>query len=75
MVPNPEHIFPNGPTWQGHVRNGPKTHQQKSNFSKINDGNERLIKHPDHPGWLWDNVENKWVIDPDNPPNGGVIDG
>ena len=52
-----------------------KTHQQKSNFSKVNDVNERLIKHPDHPGWLWDNVENKWVIDADNPPNGGVIDG
>lgn len=52
-----------------------KLPQQKTNFSKINGDNERLVKHPDHPGWLWDNIENKWVIDPDNPPNGGGIDG
>ncbi len=31
----------------------------------------RLVPHDDHPGWLWDPVEEEWVADPQNPLQGG----
>ena len=49
-----------------------KSDQQKSNSTETIVANKRLVKHPDHPGWLWDTIENKWVIDSDNPPNEGA---
>ena len=31
----------------------------------------RLVSHAEHPGWLWDPVEEEWVADPHNPLQGG----
>ena len=30
----------------------------------------RLVSSEENPGWLWDPVEEEWVADPDNPPEG-----
>jgi hypothetical protein len=45
---------------------------QRPNNTEVIDDKNRLVKHPEHPGWLWDSEKNNWVVDPDNPPNGGV---
>ena len=31
----------------------------------------RLVASEENPGWLWDPVEEEWVADPENPPEGG----
>ena len=31
----------------------------------------RLVPSEENPGWLWDPVEEEWVADPNNPPEGG----
>ena len=33
----------------------------------------RLVAFPEHPGWLWDPVEEQWVPDTNKPPQGGEL--
>ena len=35
------------------------------------DYQSRLVSHAEHPGWLWDPVEEEWVADPKDPLSGG----
>ncbi|MAV60278.1 MAG: hypothetical protein CND89_01760 [Marine Group II euryarchaeote MED-G38] len=42
------------------------TNQNPSESSEISNDKKRYTKHSDHPGWLWDNIENKWIEDQNN---------
>lgn len=42
------------------------TIENLSGFSEISKDRKRYTKHSEHPGWLWDNFENKWIAEQDN---------